>query len=108
MKFEFDIEVPEPTSAAIRVKVTCGESDLEIFQIQSEKYSEHHHLCGGGPGDWLPNFDWREEYVDQDKDRRAFALPYRTMLDIAKKRVKDIETSRLIRAAKHEMSAGLS
>lgn len=104
MKFEFDIEVPEATSRATVVTVSCGETSLNMKEVGS---NDLQRLTGGGIGDWIPEFDGRSSYTDHDEDRRDFALPYVDMLSIMKREVRNSESQRLIREAIEKVKVAL-
>lgn len=105
MKFEFDIEVPPVRTNQTRVEVVCGESKIILFQVGADFRKPR--LSGGGDGDWLPEYDWRELYVTEDRDRRDFALNYNAMWRLAMLEVKRREAKRLISLASKEINKGL-
>lgn len=105
MKFEFDIEIPPVLTNQTRVVVSCGQSSIALFQVGSDHRKPR--LSGGGKGDWLPEWDWRDMYIDKDRDRRDFALSYNAMWRLAMLEVKRREKARLIAEAAKKMGAGV-
>jgi hypothetical protein len=105
MHVEFDISMPPVKTEQTRVTVRCGKSHVVLFKVGADHSKPR--LVGGGDGDWLPDWDWRREYVDKDRDRRGFALPYRTMLSVAQEEVQRREKARLVHEAAEKINRGL-